>query len=160
MESSITEQLRDTFALASLRNKASHFRSPKDWERGLAIINRYKSHTEELENNYHAEYDSRINRVLKQLIDKAGAKDLSFKHRWFGTDNFNKSTLTRQAHQIVQNKHQERINYLNKRESTELRTLDNEIEQRDQLQGKPTQDFERSATRRSGIERRSPNRTR
>lgn len=154
MESSITDELKRTFDLASLRHEASQLRTPADWERANEIRNRYKREANKQEQRYFKDYDTRVRKILSQLIDKAGAKDLTFKHRWFGSDNFNKDNLTRKAHRFVQMDQQRRLDSLSESEAKDLGSFMKKIKQRDQLQGKSQKSFERATNRRTGSERR------
>jgi len=85
-------------------------------------------------------------------------KDRSFKHRLFGSDNFDKSALTRQAHRDVQHDHSRRMSQLASGETRELDTLVSTAEQRDatkqELRDKTRDDFQRATDRRAGPARR------
>ncbi len=148
MEINFSKELKQTFNLATLRKKTKGLRSPNDWEKGNKIMNQYERETKKQTKAYYAEYDNRVSNVVKQLIDKAGAKNRDFKHRWFGNDNFDKEKLTRQAHKVVQHDHHRRMTRLEENEAIDLGKLVETIEQRDKLREKPRKDFEKAADRR------------
>ena len=101
---------------------------------------------------------TRVEKALQARIDKAGVKDRSFKHRLFGSDNFDKSALTRQAHRDVQHDHARRMSQLASGETRELDALVSTAEQRDatkqELREKARDDFQRATDRRAGSARR------
>jgi len=156
--SSITEDLKRTFDLASLRHRAKSLTRPADWEKASEITKRYSHETSKQTILYRSDYKTRIEKALQARIDKAGAKERTFKHRLFGSDNFDKSALTRQAHRDVQHDHNRRMSQLASSETQELNVLVSTAEQRDaskqQLREKPRKDFQRATDRRMGPGRR------
>lgn len=156
--SSITADLKRTFDLASLRNRAKSLTRPADLEKMSEITKRYARETNKQEKLYKRDYKTRVEVALQARINKAGVKDRTFKHRLFGSDNFDKSALTRQAHRDVQHDHSRRISQLASRETQELNVLVSTAEQRDaskqQLREETRDDFQRAADRRSGPDRR------
>lgn len=156
--SSITEDLKRTFDLASLRQRAKSFSRPADWEKADEITKRYSRETNKQEKLYRRDYKTRVEKALQARIDKAGAKDRTLKHRLFGSDNFDKAALMRQAHRDVQHDHNRRMSQLASRETQELNILVSTAEQRDattqQLREKPRKDFQRAANRRTEPSRR------
>ncbi len=156
--SSITEDLKRTFDLVSFRQRAKSLSRPADLEKMSEITKRYAFEANKQEKLYQRDYKTRVEKALQARIDKAGAKDRSFKHRLFGSDNFDKSALTRQAHRDVQHDHSRRISQLASGETQELDVLVSTAEQRDatkqQLRDKTRDDFQRATDRRAGPERR------
>ena len=150
----ISEELHQTFQLAALRKEARSLRTSSDWEEGNKIIKHYEREHKKLNKQYYDEYDSRVEKVTQNLIDKAGSKEKNFVNRIFGADNFDKRAIYRQAHRSVQHDHQRRVSALSEQESSELETLTQKATQRDMLREKPKRDFTKSVDRRSGSERR------
>jgi hypothetical protein len=147
------ENLKRVFNLASLRKRAKALIRPADAEKTREIINRYGRERHKQETAYHKSYEGRFKLALQARIDKAGAKDLTLKHRMFGSDNFDKTALTRAAHRDVQHDHTRRMAQLEQRETQELDTLVATAEQRDvvqqHLRENPRKDFQRATDRRS-----------
>ena len=156
--SSITEDLKRTFDLASLRQRAKSLTRPADLEKMSEITKRYAREGNKQEKLYKRDYTTRVEKALQARIDKAGVKDRSFKHRLFGSDNFDKSALTRQAHRDVQHDHARRMSQLASGETRELDALVSTAEQRDatkkELRDKTRDDFQRATDRRAGPARR------
>ncbi|MCF6317104.1 MAG: hypothetical protein L3J30_12665 [Marinosulfonomonas sp.] len=156
--SSITEDLKQTFGLATLRQRAKSLTRPADWEKANEITMRYAFEANKQGKLYKHDYKIRVEKALQVRIDKAGVKDRTLKHRLFGSDNFDKSALTRQAHRDVQHDHSRRMSQLEARETQELDVLVSTAEQRDatkqELRAKTRDDFQRATDRRAGPERR------
>lgn len=156
--SSITEDLKRTFGLATMRQRVKSLTRPVDLEKAHEITKRYAREVNKQEKLYKRDYKARVEKALQARINKAGAKDLTFKHRLFGSDNFDKAALTRQAHLDVQHDHSRRMAQLETSENQELDTLVVTAEQRDALtkeqREKPRKDFQRATERRRGRERR------
>ena len=156
--SSITGDLKRTFGLATMRQRVKSLTRPVDLEKAHEITKRYAREVNKQEKLYKRDYKTRIEKALQARIDKAGAKNLTLKNRLFGSDNFDKSALTRQAHRDVQHDHARRMAQLETSENQELDTLVSTAEQRDALtkeqREKPRKDFQRAADRRAGPERR------
>ena len=156
--SSITEDLRRTFSLATMRQRVKSLTRPVDLEKAHEITKRYAREVNKQEKLYKRDYKTRVEKALQARIDKAGAKNLTLKHRLFGSDNFDKAALTRQAHRDVQHDHARRMAQLEIRETQELDTLVATAEQRDAakqyLREKPRKDFKRATERRKRPGRR------
>lgn len=155
---SITRDLKQTFDLASLRQRAKSLTRPADLEKVSEITKRYAREVRKQEKLYKRDYQTRFEKALEGRISKAGAKGRTFKHRLFGSDNFDKSVLIRQAHRDVQHDHSRRIAQLKSRETQELDVLVSTSEQRDsakqQLRETLRNDFKQATDRRSGPDRR------
>jgi len=156
--SSITEDLKQTFDLASLRLRAKSLTRPADLEKMSEITKRYSRETNKQEKLYRRDYKTRVEKALQARIDKAGTKERTFKHRLFGSDNFDKSELARQAQRDVRHDYSRRMSQLASRETQELNVLVSTAEQRDtskqQLRETTRKDFQRATDRRLGTDRR------
>lgn len=163
------ENLKRVFNLASLRKRAKALLRPADAEKTREIINRYAREANKQEKLYRRDYKSRVEKALQARINKAGAKDLTLKHRLFGSDNFDKAALTRAARRDVQHDHARRMAHLERGETRELDTLVATAEQRQAHKSEThatpkeslvKENFKRATNRRSGIERRSHSQSR
>jgi hypothetical protein len=141
-----------------MRQRVKSLTRPVDREKAHEITKRYARETNKQEKLYKRDYETRIEKALQARIDKAGAKNLTLKHRLFGSDNFDKAALTRQAHRDVQHDHSRRMAQLETSEAQELNVLVSTDEQREsakqQLREKPIKDFQRATVRRSKPDRR------
>lgn len=155
---SSSENVKRVFELATLRKRAQSLSRPADLEKMSEITRRYERETNKQEKLYRRDYKSRVEKALQARIDKAGAKDLTLKHRLFGSDNFDKSALTRAAHRDVQHDHARRMAHLECSETQELDTLVAKAEQRQSQRSEkretPKEIFARATNRRMGGERR------
>lgn len=151
MSDLIINGLKQTFDLASLRIEAKSLRTPIDWEKGREIHERYQGLRENQEKKYYDQYEARVERVMKNLIDRAGAVAKDFKHRLFSQDPFNRKMLTKQAHRLVQQDHQRRILQIDSSETKELDELIAQVKQRDALKDKSINEFARVANPRMTV---------
>lgn len=153
METSLNDELHRTFELATLRQKANKVSKPEDWQKVNNIMTHYANEKKKQTQNYYAEYDSRVSKVMQKLIDEAAGKDKKLTLKWFGHDPFDKDRLTRQANRLVQHDHHRRLKQLEENEIKELKELTSQIEQRDAVI-EVSQDFNQTVDRRDGQERR------
>ena len=160
MSSSISKQLRQTYDLASLRREAAMDLSSDEWKQYQKIRETHDMSRRFEIRQYEIEYQTRLEAARELLIDKAAARSLDFKHRWFGSDRFNKSEIDRQAHRQVLSDHRRKIASLDRIEQHELTALLDEVQKRHADSEKPKRDFRKAANRRSGIERRAMSRRR
>ncbi len=107
-----------------------------------------------MKQRHEEEYGTRVNNVVRQLMDKAAGKNRDFTHREFGADKFDKTALTREAHRHVQFQNLKEMDQLADNEIQELDALIKKAQQRDSLLNKPTQDFNQATDRRDSQERR------
>ena len=154
MSDNITQNLRNSFDLASLQQEFKTMRKGTDFEKGTEIMKRHSLERRQIEKTYYTQYDCRVEQALKRLIDKAGGKQKTFTQRFMGADKFDKSTLLRQAHRDVQFDHKRRMRLSHNSEKSELQALSSSINKRDGLRDTVKTDFARSSDRRSGSERR------
>ncbi|MGJ8629107.1 MAG: hypothetical protein ACSHXB_19270 [Sulfitobacter sp.] len=165
---STTENVKRVFNLATMRNRAKGLSRPADLEKLSEITRRYEREANKQEKLYRRDYKSRVEKALQARINKAGAKDLTLKHRLFGSDNFDKAALTRAARRDVQHDHARRMAHLERGETRELDTLVATAEQRQAQSSErretpkeslAKENFARATTRRSGVERRQQTRS-
>ncbi len=123
MSLALTQEIKHAFDLAALRYEASKLLISKDWQEFQKIKNSYATERQLAEDNYVREYDRRVEVARKKLIAKAGQKNRDFKHRLFGTDKFDKATITRQAHAQVRYVHHALLLELETKEKEAVRTL-------------------------------------
>lgn len=154
MPSSITQKLRDTFELASIRREFRALRTGADFDKSKRIVESYAQERKKANQDYTNEYDTRVEVALQKLIDKVGAKRRDFTRRFASSDKFDGNALLRQARRNVQLDHKRHITQLDQNESAELKALATAINKRDNLRDKIGQEFTRAADRRSGSERR------
>ncbi|MGR3661001.1 MAG: hypothetical protein ACU0CA_07405 [Paracoccaceae bacterium] len=70
--SSITEDLKRTFDLASFRQRAKNLTRPADLEKMNEITKRYARKVNKQEKLYKRDYKTRVEKALQVRIDKAG----------------------------------------------------------------------------------------
>ena len=156
MSETITQQLRQAFHLASLRNEAKRARTPENWRELGQVRDRYAKLYEQEDRTFRKEYSTRVEMARKRLIDKAASKPKDFKHRWFSNDQFDKAAILRQAQREVRAHHRIQMDGLEKQETRELEAVLARAGRMSDLRDKANASFERAANRRGGSERRVP----
>lgn len=142
------DEIKRTFHLAGLRNEAAKTLNGDEWKqfqkikRDFADLRRFEGRA------YEIEYDTRLEVARKRLINQAGAKNKDFKHRWFGTDNFDKEAITRQARRVVRDDQHKLMAHLETKEAQAVDSLLEKSQHRKESREKPKRDFERATDRR------------
>lgn len=154
MDFNISNELKQTFELATLKRQAMHGLSAKDWNAFQKITDRFDEKRRFESRNYKLEYKTRVEQVTRKLIDKAGSKPKDFKHRFFGNDTFDKSAIQRQAHRQVRNHFENTLSVLQKQELSEKSDLMDRAKPNREIKHSAKNQFERATDRRSSRERR------
>lgn len=148
MSINISEELRRTFDLASLRQEASKDLTAAQWKEFRQIKQTYDERRRFEDRQFKAEYPTRVEIARKRLINQAGEKKKDFKHRWFGQDRFDRSAINRQAHRNVRAQHVQLISGIDRQETRDLHAFFNRCRQHHEQREKPKQEFNRAADRR------------
>jgi len=149
MSFNISEELKRTFDLASLKHLASKNLNANERKAYSKITERYGDLRRFEQRAHEMEYDTRVEVARKRIINQAGAKNKDFKHRWFGNDQFDKSATNRQAHRNVRAQHGQLMAGIDKMEARDITKLLDVSEKRNQLRDKPRHDFEQATDRRA-----------
>ncbi len=154
MAYSISQQLKSTFNLASLKQQATKDLNQKEWKKYRQITNKYNGIRRSEGRLYEMEYKTQVEVAKKRLINKAGSKVKKFKPPWAQNDLFDKAANNRQAHRNVQSKHRQLMGVIDRQEANEVQHLLKGCEKRIRLKEKPKREFNRAADRRQKPERR------
>lgn len=158
--SSIHDDVKKSFGLASLRREAMAKLNGKDWEDYRKIKTEIDLGRRFEKRDYQLTYKTRVEAERKRLIDQAGAKDRGFKPFWSRNDQFDAATTLRQADRNVRHDHQQRMARYDAHEIKASEALIARADARNALRDKPRQDFARAVDRRDGEERREQRRIR
>lgn len=151
-----SEELKRTFDQASLNNVARKTLTGDEWKEFQRITKKHDDAIAFEQRAYELEYDTRVEVARQRLSRKAGEKNKDFKHRWFGSDKFDKAALTRQARRQVEGEHNELIGFMTDRKIKAQKSLLDQSEHQRAKREKPRRDFEKATDRRIGPERRKP----
>ncbi|MGJ8572280.1 MAG: hypothetical protein ACSHXI_16440 [Hoeflea sp.] len=152
----LSNQIRQTFKLASLRHEAAKNLRGEDQVAYSKVVMAYAEQRKSEIQTYQNEYQTRVEVERKRLIDKAGEKNKTFQHRWFGADKFDKAAITRQAHRNVRQDHESTLARLDRQETETVDGLLEKAGHREALREKPMRDFQKAVDRRQGQDRRKP----
>jgi hypothetical protein len=159
MEDNLTPQIRALFERASLTHEASLGMTGRDWEKYRFIKEHHGRERQFVRNTYVSEYKTRFEDARKALIDKAAQKQRSFLYRLAGRDIFERRSIDRQAHRLVQTAHHRDMVRLQAREDREIDGLLAKAERHENLRLKLGNDFTRAAERRQNPDRRETSET-
>jgi hypothetical protein len=154
MSFDISNELKNTFELATLKRQAMHGLSAKDWDAFQKITDNYDAKRRFEARAYKLEYKTRVDEVTRKLIDKAGSKTKDFKHRIFGSDAFDKDALRRKAHLQVRGEYENTLSALQQSELLEKRDLMARAKPAHNLKHSAKHQFARATDRREGLDRR------
>lgn len=152
----MSDEIRKLFNKAAIQNERTKYLSGSDWAEYRRIEEGYADRVRVETRIYEHEYQDRFEAERKRIIDKGGAKDLNFVHRWFGRDKFNSAVIDREADQAVRMAHDQHLLKLQERKEQELDKLFEFGEYRETVREKIKTDFRNATNRRSGQERRRP----
>lgn len=149
MSYNISDEIKRTFDLASLKHQAAKDFTSQEWKAYRKIAEKFDDLRRFEQRNYEMEYKTRVEVARKRLINKAGSKSKDFKHRWFGQDQFDKSAVHRQAVRNVRNSHHQLMAGIDKQEARETTQLLESSEKRTMQREKPKQEFANATDRRA-----------
>jgi len=154
MAGSITDELKNTFALATLRRESLKILNADEWKVYQKITNRFADQKRFEQRAFELEYKTRVEVARKRLINQAGQVRKSFQPVWARNDRFDRDAITRQAHRQVKAGFKQLMEKFEVSEVREIEGLLNRSEHRRKLREKPRHDFARAVDRRRGMERR------
>lgn len=150
----IEDELRRTFELASLRKEAKGIETPRQWAAVTKLRARCRDAIAREKELYASRYDTRVETARRRLIDGAARKDETLKPWWGVADRFSPAATLRQAQRDVRDAHQRRIERIDEFERGQLSIIVEQSRRENRLQGTARDDFNRTADRRTGLERR------
>ncbi len=148
MSFNISDEIKRTFDLASLKHQAAKDFTSQEWKAYRKIGQKYDDMRRYEQRTYEIEYKTRFEVARKRLVNKAGSKSKDFKHRWFGGDQFDKSAINRQAQRNVRNSHYQLMAGIDKQEARETGQLLDTCKKQTELREKPKRDFSNASDRR------------
>lgn len=150
----IAGELSATFDLVIRRHEAKSLAGGPDWNSLQDIENRHECARAETEARYRDGYQARLDAARKEIIDERAAQTLDIPTP-FRTDRFDKNAITREAERRVNQGHHNDMDAIDVAETAEIEALLRDAEDRKALRGVVRQEFNDSAERRSGRDRRT-----
>lgn len=155
MPSSIKDDLRRTFELASLRNIAAQVQTTRQWRlvedvRGRSDIVRTK-----IKDEYAQQFATRVEIARRRIIDEAGAPIRELRPYGLGSDRFSLEDTLRQARREVRDQQQRRLDWIDEFERNALRELVKQFEREGALRGHARDAFDQASNHRT-LEQRGP----
>lgn len=154
MALNIKGELKRTYGIAALEREAKQHLKASEWKEYQGIRERYDGLRNVEERSFQLEYETRLRVEQRRVINQRGAKQLDHKHRWFGSDQFDKSATLKQADTNIRSKHHELIVHLTDKETGEIEALLEGAGHRQKASKKFSRDFQKTTERRDDHERR------
>lgn len=155
LQAGIAKMFRD----ATMENTVIQLRSQGDWDRFNAIRDQAHAQRKAEEQNFERDRPKLLAKAREELIHRAGA--LTHEHPTpVGTDRFDKDRINTQAEKLVYGAHQVRLQTIQAQEVEGFTLLKDDILAREGVRGRAQESFNRVNDRRSGQDRRQPQRTR
>ena len=148
MSFNISDEIKRTFDTASLKHQAAKDFTSQEWKEYRKIGQNYDDLRRFEQRTFEIEYKTRFEVARKRLINQKGAKAKDFKHRIFGSDQFDKSAINAQAERNVRNSHFQLMASIDKNEARETTQLLDTCKKRTELREKPKREFAKAADRR------------
>ncbi|GAB6843732.1 hypothetical protein HNR00_003412 [Methylorubrum rhodinum] len=145
MGSTLKDELRRTFALATLRQQAGTLRNGRHWSQVDALMARSRTLREREGQLFAERYDSRVEAARRRLLDEAAVPERALRPRWAGHDRFDEAGLLRQARREVQAGHERRLGRIMEAEARALTEIVRQAGWQNDLQGQARDAFAREA---------------
>ena len=120
MALSLSEEMREQYHLAAMRNAARQHLTGRQWGEIRDIGERYTKARNQERQQYDDQYLTRVERARKRLMNERATPRRTFDHPWARRDAFDNEAIRRQAHRDVQNAHAARITTLVREERGEI----------------------------------------
>ncbi len=154
MNLSISQEIKQTFHLVALRKEAKDLVTGRQWEKRDGLIQRCDQARGKEIGLFKERFDVRVANEQKKLIDEAGSKTRNYKPIWAQDDLFDSTTSLAQADSNVRSAHENRIARIDNYERSGLEALMQSARRENKVQGKSVSNFNQTADRRVGGERR------
>ena len=149
------KEIRNLFAQAMLQHEAARNLDADGWSAYNKIQAEHAAETRRQELKFLSEYQTRFDVARRKIIDQGGIKDSKLAPRWFGSDNFDVSTIDRQADREVLADHDALLARLRQEKDDRLNALLSSVgEKRPDRVSQFRENFAQMSDRRSGFERR------
>lgn len=156
MPSSIKDDLRRTFELASLRKIAAQVQTSRQWRLVEDVRVRSDNIRTKIKDEYAQQFATRVEIARRRIIDEAGAPIRELRPYGLGSDRFSIEDTLRQARREVRDQQQRRLDRIDEFERNALRELVKQFEREGALHGHARDAFtlaaERRATPHGGVE--------
>ncbi len=154
MAGSIADELKNTFALATLRRESANILNADEWKEYQKITDGFADQKRFEQRAFELEYKTRVEIARKRLINQAAQGHKEFQPLWARHDRFDRDAIDRQAHRHVQHQFKKLIQHYEALEARDIQSLMDRCEHSRKQREKPKKDFNHAADRRRGPERR------
>lgn len=152
--SSLVEDVRLVFELASLKREAGRNLGADDWRELRTINETHQGRRRSVVEDFELSYGRRVAAASQRLIDEAGDKPLDLNPRSLGRNRFDRGAIDRQAHLEVNLARRHALGRIDRDEARAIEGLLARADQKNQAREVAKRDFAGAADRRGGANRR------
>lgn len=153
-KTSLVEDVRLIFELASLKREAARNLSADDWREYQTISESHDERRRAVEQIFEQTYDERLATARQRLIEEAGSKRLDHVPRLVGRDRFDGKAIDRQARIDVRQAYRSSIDHIDREEARQIEGLLARADGKNKAREVPSRDFAHATDRRGGPDRR------
>ncbi|WP_395664440.1 hypothetical protein [Methylocella sp.] len=135
MTEAINGELRQAFELRAMRIELDQFTNKVHLEQARAIVNQAEKARDTEYEDFHRNYDKRLDAAQRKLIDEAGRKNLDHTPSWARPDRFNRQNIRLRAEHAVRCDYERRMNAIDKAEHRDLSALYSQAKQAREAKG-------------------------
>lgn len=156
----LRQRLHRAFKEGSMKLEAERLQRPRDFGTMRAIVEGHRMRMWEANAVYKAEYKTRVEVRMRELIDLRGKKTLDHRHPQGMADRFSPNDVRRQAERDVRHDHEKHLARLRRQREEDMRGFLRGVARKDAVQGKAKDGFTRAVDRRKGQQRRAADQAR
>lgn len=160
MTESISDELRRTYELATMRHTAERLRTGRQWEQAREIMHGYDRARTDLQKAYEAEFPARMAEARQKLIHDAARRAPDLTHPDAGRDRSSGPSIEHKAKRLVRTEHNLDIATLDRAEARDLSQLMQRADRENRVQDKAKHSFERAARAKDTPQVNAPAQTR
>lgn len=153
-KTSLVDDVRLVFDLASLKREAAHKLTAEDWRELRTINETHEERRRAVEQIFEQTYDERLATARQRLIEEAGSKRLDHVPRLVGRDRFDGRAIDRQARIEVRQAYRSSIDHIDREEARQIEGLLARTEPKSKAREAFMRDFAEATDRRGGPDRR------
>jgi len=125
MKQSITQQLENAYARATMKETAKHLKSANDWQRVREIQSDSAQAKQAEQETFREDYQARLADAREAVLNERAARHYTHPAPQSAArqDRFNKDQIERQAHLRVHNAHQKTMAKIDQQSRNDIKQL-------------------------------------
>lgn len=154
MSWSVSEELKRSYDLATLRREADALKTTRHWNNYQAMLEGFEQQRDKERTSYRKEYQTRVEAAQRRILKEKAAPNRKLMHPHAQHDWFSPEDTLRQAQREVREAHNDRMAAIDDAERSATRSYLKQAMRENSITGEARQAFKRATNRRSGKDRR------